>query len=164
MGMPTATVQMKGPDGIARIGVGVGTGEARTHLGGGAEGQAVCGSSGGHGMGGSVGGHGGREAGSRQAGKLARPSPRRGELSRPGFRTRICGMQIMPSFHTPTPSSPRPPLTGPVDAAYKAVDSLVRVEAELSDYSVSSVTQVRRGPGAGGWAGDRGLQEGGGRP
>ncbi|KAG2429375.1 hypothetical protein HXX76_011140 [Chlamydomonas incerta] len=55
MGMPTATVQMKGPDGIARIGVGVGT--------------------------------------------------------------------------------------GPVDAAYKAVDSLVRVEAELSDYSVSSVTQ-----------------------
>lgn len=26
MGMPTATVQMKGPDGIARIGVGVGTG------------------------------------------------------------------------------------------------------------------------------------------
>ncbi|KAG2437518.1 hypothetical protein HYH02_011161 [Chlamydomonas schloesseri] len=55
MGMPTATVQMKGPDGIARIGVGVGT--------------------------------------------------------------------------------------GPVDAAYKAVDSLVRVEAELVDYSVSSVTQ-----------------------
>ncbi|KAG2492725.1 hypothetical protein HYH03_009137 [Edaphochlamys debaryana] len=55
MGMPTATVQMKGPDGIARIGVGVGT--------------------------------------------------------------------------------------GPVDAAYKAIDSLVRVEAELSDYSVSSVTQ-----------------------
>ncbi|GLC41026.1 2-isopropylmalate synthase 1, chloroplastic [Pleodorina starrii] len=55
MGMPTATVQMQGPDGIARIGVGVGT--------------------------------------------------------------------------------------GPVDAAYKAVDSLVRVEAELVDYSVSSVTQ-----------------------
>jgi 2-isopropylmalate synthase len=26
MGMPTATVQMKGPDGISRIGVGVGTG------------------------------------------------------------------------------------------------------------------------------------------
>ncbi len=29
MGMPTATVQMKGPDGISRIGVGVGTGEQR---------------------------------------------------------------------------------------------------------------------------------------
>ncbi|PNH00296.1 2-isopropylmalate synthase B, partial [Tetrabaena socialis] len=55
MGMPTATVQMKGPDGIARIGVGVGS--------------------------------------------------------------------------------------GPVDAAYKAVDSLVRVDADLVDYSVSSVTQ-----------------------
>jgi hypothetical protein len=27
MGMPTATVQLKGPDGISRIGVGVGTGE-----------------------------------------------------------------------------------------------------------------------------------------
>jgi len=55
MGMPTATVQMKGPDGIARIGVGVGT--------------------------------------------------------------------------------------GPVDAAYKAIDSLVRVDAQLLDYSVSSVTE-----------------------
>lgn len=30
--------------------------------------------------------------------------------------------------------------TGPVDAAYKAVDSLVRVNAELVDYSVNSVT------------------------
>lgn len=55
MGMPTATVQMRGPDGIVRIGVGVGT--------------------------------------------------------------------------------------GPVDAAYKAVDSLVRVDAELLDYTVSSVTE-----------------------
>lgn len=55
MGMPTATVQLKGPDGIARIGVGVGT--------------------------------------------------------------------------------------GPVDAAYKAVDSLIKVPAELTDYSVSSVTE-----------------------
>ncbi|MEW5308007.1 MAG: hypothetical protein WDW36_010370 [Sanguina aurantia] len=55
MGLPTATVQMKGPDGIIRIGVGVGT--------------------------------------------------------------------------------------GPVDAAYKAVDSLVRVDAELTDYSVNSVTE-----------------------
>lgn len=27
MGMPTATIQMKGPDGITRMGVGVGTGE-----------------------------------------------------------------------------------------------------------------------------------------
>jgi len=26
MGLPTCTVQMKGPDGIARIGVGVGSG------------------------------------------------------------------------------------------------------------------------------------------
>ncbi|KAI8468616.1 MAG: 2-isopropylmalate synthase [Monoraphidium minutum] len=55
MGMPTATVQMRGPDKIARIGVGVGT--------------------------------------------------------------------------------------GPVDAAYKAIDSLVRVDAELLDYTVSSVTE-----------------------
>jgi 2-isopropylmalate synthase len=55
MGMPTATVQMRGPDAIARIGVGVGT--------------------------------------------------------------------------------------GPVDAAYKAIDSLVRVDAALLDYSVSSVTE-----------------------
>ncbi|KAJ9522811.1 hypothetical protein QJQ45_019799, partial [Haematococcus lacustris] len=55
MGMPTATVSLKGPDGIARIGVGVGT--------------------------------------------------------------------------------------GPVDAAYKAVDSLVRVEAELTDYSMNSVNE-----------------------
>nr|QKY15169.1 2-isopropylmalate synthase (IPMS) [Polytomella parva] len=54
MGMPTATVQLKGPDGMMRIGVGVGT--------------------------------------------------------------------------------------GPVDAAYKAIDSLVRVDARLVDYSVSSVT------------------------
>ncbi len=30
MGMPTATVHMKGPDGISRIGVGVGTGEQAT--------------------------------------------------------------------------------------------------------------------------------------
>lgn len=33
MGMPTATVQMKGPDGIQRIGVGVGTGEELLLLG-----------------------------------------------------------------------------------------------------------------------------------
>ncbi|PSC68493.1 2-isopropylmalate synthase isoform B [Micractinium conductrix] len=31
--------------------------------------------------------------------------------------------------------------TGPVDAAYKAIDSLVRVQAELVDYSVNSVTE-----------------------
>lgn len=55
MGLPTATVQLMGPDGIARIGVGIGT--------------------------------------------------------------------------------------GPVDAAYKAIDSLVRVEVELLDYSVNSVTE-----------------------
>lgn len=55
MGMPTATVHMKGPDGISRIGVGVGT--------------------------------------------------------------------------------------GPVDAAYKAIDTLVMVEAELTDYTVNSVTE-----------------------
>jgi hypothetical protein len=37
---------------------------------------------------------------------------------------------------------------GPVDAAYKAIDGLVRVDAELVDYSVNSVTegiQVRAG-------------------
>jgi 2-isopropylmalate synthase len=28
-----------------------------------------------------------------------------------------------------------------VDAAYKAIDSLVRVDAELVDYTVSSVTE-----------------------
>jgi 2-isopropylmalate synthase len=55
MGMPTATVQMKGPDGIARVGVSVGA--------------------------------------------------------------------------------------GPVDAAYKAIDSLVRVDADLIDYSINSVTE-----------------------
>ena len=60
MGMPTATVQMKGPDGLSRIGVGVGT--------------------------------------------------------------------------------------GPVDAAYKAVDALVKVEAALVDYGVNSVTEGARGP------------------
>jgi isopropylmalate/homocitrate/citramalate synthase len=54
-GMPTATLQLKGPDGVSRVGVGVGT--------------------------------------------------------------------------------------GPVDAAYKAIDSVVRVDAELVDYSVQSVTQ-----------------------
>jgi 2-isopropylmalate synthase len=54
-GMPTATLQLKGPDGVSRVGVGVGT--------------------------------------------------------------------------------------GPVDAAYKAVDSVVRVDADLVDYSVQSVTQ-----------------------
>jgi 2-isopropylmalate synthase len=31
--------------------------------------------------------------------------------------------------------------TGPVDAAYKAVDSLVAVPAALVDYSVNSVTE-----------------------
>lgn len=31
--------------------------------------------------------------------------------------------------------------TGPVDAAYKAIDSLVRVQTELVDYSVNSVTE-----------------------
>lgn len=31
--------------------------------------------------------------------------------------------------------------TGPVDAAYKAIDGLVRVDAELVDYSVNSVTE-----------------------
>ncbi|KAI3429866.1 hypothetical protein D9Q98_010177 [Chlorella vulgaris] len=31
--------------------------------------------------------------------------------------------------------------SGPVDAAYKAIDSLVRVQAELVDYSVNSVTE-----------------------
>lgn len=30
---------------------------------------------------------------------------------------------------------------GPVDAAYKAVDSLIKVPAQLTDYSVSSVTE-----------------------
>jgi hypothetical protein len=33
---------------------------------------------------------------------------------------------------------------GPVDAAYKAVDSLVKVEAELTDYSINSVTEVSK--------------------
>jgi 2-isopropylmalate synthase len=32
-------------------------------------------------------------------------------------------------------------LTGPVDAAYKAIDGLVRVDTELVDYSVNSVTE-----------------------
>ncbi len=32
-------------------------------------------------------------------------------------------------------------LTGPVDAAYKAIDTLVMVEAELTDYTVNSVTE-----------------------
>ncbi len=32
MGMPTATVNMKGPDGQQKIGVGVGTGEGRRHV------------------------------------------------------------------------------------------------------------------------------------
>ena len=32
-------------------------------------------------------------------------------------------------------------LAGPVDAAFKAVDSLVKVEMRLMDYSVSSVTE-----------------------
>lgn len=31
--------------------------------------------------------------------------------------------------------------SGPVDAAYKAIDGLVRVDAELVDYSVNSVTE-----------------------
>ncbi|KAL4429865.1 hypothetical protein ABPG77_010982 [Micractinium sp. CCAP 211/92] len=31
--------------------------------------------------------------------------------------------------------------SGPVDAAYKAIDALVRVQAELADYSVNSVTE-----------------------
>ncbi|CAL5228020.1 g11082 [Coccomyxa viridis] len=31
--------------------------------------------------------------------------------------------------------------TGPVDAAYKAIDSLVRVQVELSEYTISSVTE-----------------------
>jgi hypothetical protein len=31
--------------------------------------------------------------------------------------------------------------TGPVDAAYKAIDGLVRVDAQLVDYSVNSVTE-----------------------
>jgi hypothetical protein len=30
---------------------------------------------------------------------------------------------------------------GPVDAAYKAIDSLIKVPAELTDYSVNSVTE-----------------------
>lgn len=30
---------------------------------------------------------------------------------------------------------------GPVDAAYKAIDSLVRVDVELVDYSVNSVSE-----------------------
>lgn len=33
------------------------------------------------------------------------------------------------------------PPPGPVDAAYKAIDGLVRVDAELVDYSVNSVTE-----------------------
>lgn len=32
-------------------------------------------------------------------------------------------------------------LLGPVDAAYKAIDSLVRVDVELVDYSVNSVSE-----------------------
>ncbi len=35
--------------------------------------------------------------------------------------------------------------TGPVDASYKAIDSVVGVAAQLVDYSVSSVTEVRTG-------------------
>lgn len=31
--------------------------------------------------------------------------------------------------------------TGPVDAAYKAIDSLVQVDADLTDYTVNSVTE-----------------------
>lgn len=41
MGLPTATVQMKGPDGIIRIGVGVGTGACRSQKVGSEDGN-VC--------------------------------------------------------------------------------------------------------------------------
>jgi len=54
-----------------------------------------------------------------------------------------------PPLSSPNPTHPRthastqtpPKTTGPVDAAYKAIDSLVRVDTELLDYTVSSVTE-----------------------
>ncbi len=49
--------------------------------------------------------------------------------------THASASSVLPPI-LPSPSDP-----GPVDAAYKAIDSLVRVEAELLDYSVNSVSE-----------------------
>jgi len=41
---------------------------------------------------------------------------------------------------------PRPPRSGPIDATFKAIDLLVRVPVELTDYSVNSLTEGSQAP------------------
>lgn len=114
MGMPTATVQMKGPDGISRIGVGVGTGAGAALI------RPPC---------------------CPIMALACGSAVARGLALARGYCVHASGClrQLNQSAPCSLPS-PRC-VAGPVDAAYKAVDSLVRVEAQLTDYSVNSVTE-----------------------
>lgn len=56
-----------------------------------------------------------------------------GTMGMPTATVKLRGPEGMPRIASAIGS-------GPVDAAYKAVDAVVRVPAVLSDYSVSSVT------------------------
>lgn len=96
MGLPTATVQMKGPDGLTQISSHV---RAVVTLFFHHFPQVVCGT-------------------------MGLPTATV-QMKGPDGLTRI-GVGVG---------------TGPVDAAYKAIDSLVDVDAELVDYGVNSVTE-----------------------
>jgi 2-isopropylmalate synthase len=94
MGLPTATVKMKGPDGISRVASGIGTGR-NSH---------------------SIQYH--------VVGVILTATSRYHQLFWDSWWLKW-------SFDEP----------GPVDAAYKAIDSLVRVQVQLADYSVNSVEE-----------------------
>lgn len=46
----------------------------------------------------------------------------------------------------PAVHHPCPPRSGPIDATFKAIDLLVRVPVELTDYSVNSLTEGSQAP------------------
>jgi hypothetical protein len=144
MGLPTCTVQLKGPDSITRVAVGVGTGEGSClepiawrrgrssvllaadvramwcpcpHLTvlNAAVVSAACYSM----------AH--LQSAVPLLGCSALPQVHVAQLARSSYSCSDCCAIVL--------------CVGPVDAAYKAIDGLVRVDAELVDYSVNSVTE-----------------------
>lgn len=124
MGMPTATVRMKGPDGISRIASGIGAGpvdaayKVRRGLGMGCSGRG--------------GVQWGRGWKSQQAGSSGVERPPAKPLPPPPCSPPYSTLLLPP--HTTCSTHP----------TLQAIDSLVRVQAELVDYSVNSVTGAAR--------------------
>lgn len=139
MGMPTATVRMRGPDGISRVASGIGSGpvDAAYKVGG-------CWVQGGaHGA--------GRQAGGGAAAGLVAVAVR-------GMHRLLDEAPLLPAGLTCRLLAPLPSTLPSPASTRQAIDSLVRVQAELLDYSVNSVTGGWHGWGPAwlaGWLGHR---------